>query len=173
MAAMYEIVQDRFYEVLQAYSGCCVDYCLLKGGQPYRGEDSHREAVLFAIEKSGDWERDISKAKAERIATADFLAPPATPCLYESGGKLSYWRAFLAPPHGISKGVRGKCGPEDFQALNAALFPNGTRRLEVYEWSTDWSDYFDDGHEWWGAACWSAYDFASERYAVVMASATD
>ena len=60
-----------------------------------------------------------------------------------------------------------------FRKVNSALFPEGTDELEVYEWTTDWSNYFDDGHEWWGAACWSVYDKNMNRYVVIMASATD
>ncbi len=32
---------------------------------------------------------------------------------------------------------------------------------------------FDDGHEWWGTACWSVYDKCMNRYTVIMAGATD
>jgi hypothetical protein len=62
---------------------------------------------------------------------------------------------------------------EDFQGVNQILFPNGTKDLTVLEWNTDWSDYFNEGHEWWGAACWSVYDHSLERFVIIMASATD
>ena len=61
----------------------------------------------------------------------------------------------------------------DFDRVNAALFPNGTDGLEIYEWTTDWSEFFDDGHEWWGALCFTVYDKTLDRFAVIMASATD
>ncbi len=61
----------------------------------------------------------------------------------------------------------------DFDRLNAALFPKGTDGLEVYRWTTDWSNYFDDGHEWWGTLCLTVYDKRMGRYAVILASATD
>ena len=83
------------------------------------------------------------------------------------GGQIPYWYAFLEPPHGSGY------TPEDFRAFNSALFPEGTDELEVYEWSTDWSNFFDDGHEWWGTGCWSIYDAKTDRYAIVMASCTD
>ena len=50
---------------------------------------------------------------------------------------------------------------------------NGTDKLDIYEWTTDWSDYFDDGHEWYGACCWSIYDKSMDRYVVMLVSATD
>ena len=83
------------------------------------------------------------------------------------GEQIPYWYAFLEPPH--ASGYR----PDDFRKVNLCLFPNGTDELEVYEWTTDWSDYFDDGHEWWGTACWSVFDKRMNRYIVIMASATD
>lgn len=74
---------------------------------------------------------------------------------------------FLNTPH------KTGYGKVDFDKVNKVLFPNGEKSLEVYEWTTDWSNYFDDGHEWWGAACWSIYDRSLNRYVVIMASTTD
>ena len=51
--------------------------------------------------------------------------------------------------------------------------PNGFDKLEIFEWSTDWSSYFDDGLEWWGARCVSIYDKECDRFVVIAASATD
>ena len=61
----------------------------------------------------------------------------------------------------------------DFALVNAALFPNGADELEIYEWDTDWSDYFNDGREWWGTLCLTVYDGTLRRFAVITASATD
>ena len=129
------------------------------------------------------WAFDIGKAAAAPIDPAEFLFVPEVlridrngNVFYDSdwepndancGGQIPYWYAFLEPPHST------RCGPEDLRRVNAALFPAGTDALEVYQWTTDWSNYFDAGHEWWGAACWSVYDRRMDRYAVVLASATD
>ena len=83
------------------------------------------------------------------------------------GGRISYGQAFLLPPSGCE--YTGK----DFRNVNAALFPNGTDVLEAYEWTTGWSEYFDEGHEWWGTLCLTVYDNSLDRFAVIMASATD
>ena len=83
------------------------------------------------------------------------------------GTTVPYWYALMEPIHGR----RNK--PEDFKKVNEVLFPNGTDALDVYEWTTDWSDFFDAGHEWYGACCWSVYDKALSRYAVILVSATD
>ena len=75
--------------------------------------------------------------------------------------------AFLHPPHGV------RYTDADFDRVNAALFPKGTDALEVYRWTTDWSEYFDDGREWWGTLCLTVYDKKPDRFVVILASATD
>ena len=83
------------------------------------------------------------------------------------GTTVPYWYAVMEPVHGR----RNK--PEDFRKVNEVLFPNGTDALDIYEWTTDWSDFFDDGHEWYGSCCWSVYDKTLNRYVVMLVSATD
>ena len=85
----------------------------------------------------------------------------------DAGEQIPYWYAFLEPPQWFD------CTPDDFRRVNDALFPQGTAELEVLEWTTDWSNYFDAGREWWGTACWSVYDRRLDRFAVLFASATD
>jgi len=132
-------------------------------------------------DKLHPWSYDMEKAKAVPIDAASFLFVPEIlrtdrngcvlyDCDWEndnSGGQIPYWYAFLEQPHGTGY------GSEAFRRVNAALFPAGTDLLEIYEWTTDWSDYFDAGHEWWGAGCWSVYDTHLDRYVVLFASATD
>jgi hypothetical protein len=83
------------------------------------------------------------------------------------GTTVPYWYALMEPVHGR----RNK--PEDFKKVNGGLFPNGMEVLDIYEWTTDWSDLFDAGHEWYGACCWSIYDKSMNRYVVMLVSATD
>jgi len=83
------------------------------------------------------------------------------------GTTVPYWYALMEPVHG------GRNKPEDFKQVNGVLFPNGADALDIYEWTTDWSDFFDDGHEWYGACCWSVYDKTLDRYVVMLVSATD
>ena len=150
-------------------------------------EEDRRETALRRGQAEADaivpLKYDISIAKAERIDPVQFLSVPDVlrtdrngNVFYDTGinpesddfeGTIPYWYAFLEPPHGSG------CKPDDLRELNASLFPHGPEPLEIYEWSTDWSDLFDDGHEWWGAACWSIYDTKEERYTVMFASATD
>ena len=83
------------------------------------------------------------------------------------GTTVPYWYALMEPVHGRNN------KPEDFKKVNEVLFPNGTDTLDIYEWTTDWSDFFDAGHEWYGACCWSVYDKTMNRYVVMLVSATD
>ena len=90
-----------------------------------------------------------------------------TPNDINIGTTVPYWYALMEPIHGRRN------RPEDFRKVNEALFPKGTDMLDIYEWTTDWSDLFDAGHEWYGACCWSVYDKRMDRYVVMLVSATD
>ena len=83
------------------------------------------------------------------------------------GTTVPYWHALMEPVYGRRN------RPEDFKTVNEVLFPNGTEDLDIYEWTTDWSDFFDAGHEWYGSCCWSVYDKTRSRYVVMLVSATD
>ena len=200
---MHELLNDPFYELIEHYPRRGVDYCLIESDAPHRGYPSHRDAVLFATLKvierdieeqqaelgfSGElqsepfpWSLDTGKAQAHQIDTDALLHVPEIlrtdsvgrrfyDCKLPDplkGEQIPYWYTFWETPH------RSGYGPDDFRTVNAALFPQGTAELEVYEWTTDWSNLFDDGHEWWGAACWSVYDGRMGRYVVMIASETD
>ncbi len=152
---------DPFYALLEKYTGVVVDYRIVKC-ERYSGYESHRKALKTAFaELGGEWNGDPGKAEGRMIDAAEMFSSDCR------RGKLNYRKAFLYPPH--NSGCTGK----DFERVNAALFPNGTDGLEVYEWDTDWSDYFDDGNEWWGTLCLTVYDKTLDRFAVIMASATD
>ncbi len=177
--------QDEFYSYIKKYDPEGIEYYLMTDDEPHQGTVSHQKALLFAMRaagKEGRIEMDIEKAKAKRIDADTLLYVPNVQkkdrlrnttydCEYKNnadGSAIPYWYAFLQPPYHA-----GFYEPEDFKAVNEVLFPCGAKSLEVYEWSTDWSDYFDDGHEWWGASCFSIYDSAKDRYVVILVSATD
>ncbi|MBR0135341.1 MAG: hypothetical protein IJM18_04005 [Clostridia bacterium] len=147
-------------------------------------DEQLKSEVMYCREVQAEpfpWSLDIAKAQAHPIDPETFLRVPVIlrtdrigqrfyDCSRpdtDKGEQIPYWYAFWETPHGSGY------GPDEFQKVNSLLFPKGTDELEVYEWTTDWSSYFDDGHEWWGTACWSVYDRRMNRYAVIMASATD
>ena len=181
---MYELTSDAFRQVRKRYPGCSLDYCLIKSCKAYRGLKSHEAALDFAMHKisiSEDWlTYDLAKAEAQSIDPAEWLNNHYGN-MPNDGGRIPYAYAFLEPPHGNYVATGKKQGKhryrdanvDDFAAINAALFPEGTDELEVFEWTTDWSNYFEAGHEWWGANCWSVYDRRMNRYVVILASDTD
>lgn len=163
-----------FNRLIAEYPDIVCDYCLVNsydqnantlGVFPYLGVDSHRLALECAfreLSEGGDkWSYDTKATKCRKLKSTALFAP--------TGGDnwLNYRKAFLCPPHGNSYTDR------DFERVNDVLFPGGTECLEVYRWTTDWSDYFDEGHEWWGALCLTVYDKSLDRFVVIMASATD
>lgn len=159
-------------------------FAMLKVIERYLAEQRASEEGWRPDEVADDffpWSLDFGKAEAHLIDPEEFLFVPKVvqkikggATIYDrkdpdvdAGEQIPYWYAFLEPPQWFD------AAPEDFECVNDALFPKGADSLEVYEWTTDWSNYFDDGHEWWGAACWSAYDRHLNRFAVLFASATD
>ena len=150
------------------YPDAEADIYIVKDTEPCRGLASHRRAlaaVCRALAVPDDdgaaWRFDVARAQGRPVSADAPFAP-----LPKDGG-CNLRKAVLRPPHG------SRCTAAKFDALCAALFPAGRSRLEVFDWSTDWSDYFDDGHEWWGAMCCTVYDRSLDRYVVMLASATD
>jgi len=162
------IIKDTaFEELIAKYPACVIDYCIVKNEDTDRGLNAHWMALvwacreLFVDDEEESWNYDVGKADAKEISSAELFASDV------KKGELNYCKAFLYPPHGNNYNMM------DFNKINSVLFPNGKDELEVYEWTTDWSDYFDDGHEWWGTLCVTIYDKSLDRFVVIMASATD
>lgn len=165
---------DEFYRLVADFPDIVCDYCLVnaenqyakaKNVFPYCGVDSHRFALECAahelFEAGRKWSYDIKGAKCRKLSGKALFAPA------NSDNWLNYRKAFLCPPHGNSY------TDSDFEKVNAVLFPGGADGLEVYRWTTDWSEYFDEGHEWWGALCLTVYDKSLDRFVVILTSATD
>lgn len=169
-AASHDLFEsdDPFYLLIDDYPDLVVDYCIVKNDREYRGYSSHRRALAYAClklfpfeEDEQGWSYDVEKAKAEKISADEFLS------VVRQNNKPTYRRAFLFPPYEIDY------IEEDFEKINKALFPNGKDCLEVYEWTTDWSDYFYDEHNWQGSMCVSVYDRCFDRFVIICASPMD
>ena len=163
-AALVEEIAKNTVENYR-YPDCAVDYCIANLETPYNGRESHGRALTQAALclAADGWSitYEPGPITAKRIPAQALFAPA------DKTGPLNYRTAFLYPPH------TQPYTNADFDRINAALFPNGTDGLEAYQWPTDWSDYFNDGHEWWGTLCITVYDRSVERFAVITASATD
>jgi hypothetical protein len=82
-----------------------------------------------------------------------------------------YKTAFFLPPHGLSGGSSENDAL--FVKLNRFVFGSNPERIEIFSWSTDWSNYFDAGHEWWGDFFWTIRQAESDQFVVIAASTTD
>lgn len=161
------IEKDPAYDVIAEYPDSVVDYCLVNAAPGCRSRNEHWMALVWAsvklfLEDDGEviWHYDAAKAEARRISPEELFAPVTE-------DKMNYRKAFLRPP--FPNGYTDA----DFDRVNAALFPNGTDSLEIFEWTTGWSEYFDEGHEWWGTLCLTVLDRTLDRIVVILASATD
>ena len=161
------IYDDPAYGVIDEYPDRALEFCLVKNGHIAKGKNAHRYALasacreLFFDGKERIWSYDCGAAEGKQIDAGALFAAA------KDARGSTYRGAFLYPPYGV------RYSEEDFDRVNAALFPEGSGGLEVYEWNTDWSEFFDEGHEWWGALCFTVYDKSLDRFVVIMASATD
>lgn len=186
---MQELISDKFYTVLkQRYDELLLDYVLLSFEEEYAEDRTHREAVKAAINVLSNRVRvgnslnhpqfyiDEEKMECTECNVLDFFYEDNNGWIitseytgYRQTPKhMNYWLAFSQPPYGVPY------TKEDFRKLNSLLFPEYCRNdLIIYSWNDDFSNYFDDGKEWWGTALWSIYDKNMQRFVVIGASLTD
>lgn len=96
-------------------------------------------------------------------------------------------KALLDPPHSIGESG-DPADPEYLRRLTQQLTQmlrdylreilhlenfRETDHLVIYQWSDDWSNYFDAGQEWWGTFFWTVYDTQRQTVTVIGASSTD
>jgi len=90
---------------------------------------------------------------------------------WSTAGVDGYKTAFFLPPHDLAG------SPEEkrrlFERINRHVFGANPANVEIFGWSTNWSDYFDQGHEWWGAFYWTIRPRRGRDFVVIGASATD
>jgi hypothetical protein len=92
----------------------------------------------------------------------------------QAGGELltdGYAEAFSDPPYGMRLGLAELSSL--FEQINRELLGGLHDTLEVWQWSTDWSTWFEPGSEWWGAYLWTAAPADRPWITVIAASATD
>ena len=157
--------EEPFWQVIAEYPDIVVDYAIVSANEPYCSYESHWDALTKgALQIFGDeWKLNFNVGKINaKVISPHLLFDEA-----DNNAEMNYRKAFLQPPYPISY------TDADFERVNAVLFPNGTDELEVFKWTTDWSDYFDEGNEWWGSLCLTIYDASLKRFVVIMASATD
>ena len=184
---MQEIENHIAYELLTTkYNRIALDYVILSVDIEYEGEITHKNAIIKAfqilnlrnIEYLGeDYKISLEeeKMKAHLSSMEELLQLPEDDYYNNRLKKnrafsrldpIPYWFAFLEPPHGNSYLKK------DFIEFNEALFPN-KNHCEVYRWNDEFSNYFDEGKEWWGTGLWSVYDPIERTIVIIGASLTD
>ncbi|KHK48959.1 hypothetical protein PI87_27360 [Ralstonia sp. A12] len=113
-------------------------------------------------------EVNLADASPRRLSQSEVLG------LAEPGGALE--QAFLDPPY------RTTLHAGDFQAWLAMLHLLPNDDVEVFDWvgnadeepaRSTWSNYFDEGKEWWGIWCLTVYNPRHRTLCALAASATD
>lgn len=118
----------------------------------------------------------IVHGKGEFLNEFFFYTDPATPeniippdgIDYGVGTGFAY--AFSSPPYPIQLPC-DELGRLFDKFLNFVIC--GSADSTIYEWPTDWSNYFDAGKEWWGTFLWSFSNPGSNKIVVIAASTTD
>lgn len=185
---MKELSEDNFYATLaKNYGELLLDYVLLSCDEEYCGKESHKKAVIEAISVLNTRARvgnslhhpqfyvDKDKMCCTKYSIEDFFYDGNSSWeiwgntrVRKTPSHITYWWAFFEPPYGVPY------SKEDFRKINHSLFPVQFRSdLEIYSWNNDFSNYFDDGKEWWGTALWSIYDKWMNRFVIIGASLTD
>ncbi|MEO0989266.1 MAG: hypothetical protein AAFY20_27600, partial [Cyanobacteria bacterium J06639_14] len=57
--------------------------------------------------------------------------------------------------------------------LVTTLFSGFSEPHTIYQWNSDWSNYFDHGKEWWGTFFWTVHLPQSQVVVGMGASTTD
>lgn len=87
---------------------------------------------------------------------------------YGIGTGFAY--AFSSPPYRIQLSAEA-LGKLFDKFLNFIIC--GSSNSIIYEWPTNWSNYFEAGEEWWGSFLWTLSNPDSNQIIVIAASTTD
>jgi hypothetical protein len=178
--------------------GGVLDYVFLRPGGAAAASQSHKAAALAGIaaidRRLESWavshasERypvdsffrlkwDESKLSGGPVAftmfwgTDDVKPKPIGQHAWSIPDVDGYKTAFFHPPYGLRGSDHEK---EDlFERINAFVLGSDPTGCEIFSWSTDWSNYFDAGKQWWGAFYWTVRPVGSDWFAVIGASSTD
>ena len=86
--------------------------------------------------------------------------------------KEAFAYAFFQPPYSFMI-TKSNFEKGNFFLDFCRLLFTDISQIEVYKWSTDSSNYFDIGKEWWGSFFWTVYNPYWDRYIGILASTTD
>ncbi len=173
-------------KISNKYPKLLLDFVILEIDGNYLGEITHRKAIKTVFEIFNKREQvanriirqytfDEKELVSYKYTSEEFFSKERKRFKQESDTvtsildlKMNYWDAFSYPPYPTPY------DENDFDKLNHMLFPQQHREdFEIYSWNDEFSNYFDDGKEWWGTGMWSIYDKHLNRITVVGASLSD
>lgn len=186
--------------LLKRYSdvGGVLDFVLLESVEQSCAENRHRSAALAGIAaidaRLADWATnhasddtpaeeffrvhwDEAKLTGKHVSFSEFwgaddvTAKPIASNAWSFSIPSGYKTAFFLPPHALRGSFEETL--KLFEAISHRVLGSRPEEAEVYSWSTDWSNYFDAGHEWWGSFLWTVQPTNSNRITVIGASSTD
>ena len=141
----------------------------------------HRAQTLsnrdFPIEQFWRVSFDAAKLNGEPINAAQFwgnddaFPTPTGESSFLIPERDGYKTAFFNPPYPLRLSPKEQI--ELFERVNKQLWNGDLSDCTIYNWSTNWSNYFDSGHEWWGAFWWTIYSPQTRLITAIGASATD
>lgn len=174
-----------------------LDYVLLRSDEDFPVDELHRAAVLAAIAiidaRLGEYAAkvaddefpadkffrlswDATKLSGKRVSLSEFWGGDSVEFTQIGDNAWTrpnvdgYKTAFFLPPHGLwADGAE----QELFERINKIALGDDPTRAEIFSWSTNWSNYFDAGHEYWGAYYWTVRPCSSDYITVIAASTTD
>jgi hypothetical protein len=180
---MLEILQPEplkgLLERLRGEVGVVVDYIVLRSIPDEKLlEDVHLDASLLGMRIQNEREAIWQQAAAVRMGVAAEKIPhmviveERASAAVESADQFlkDYWYAFSNPPYPLR--CSGASAEEFFRRTNELLFGD-LAEWSIRRWSTDWSDYFTYGLDWWGAFLWTLVRDDREQIVWVGASSTD
>ncbi|WAJ38723.1 hypothetical protein OU800_05695 [Pseudomonas sp. GOM7] len=173
-------------------AGCVFDFVVMTlDPSTMPGEAEHRQALELLFESIQEhariwqqkviaqdarhanchwpeWTTDLTKASSQPLTTGAIRE------LSSEEGLLC--RAFRDPPYGTQLQVA------DFREWLQMLRLYPEEGMQVLDWvgnadaepqRSTWSDYFEDGKEWWGIWCLTLYNPRRRTLSALAASATD
>lgn len=161
-----DVLQNREMErvnwVVKQYGGCPKVFEITYNQELMRGQFISVSEFLgcFFDEKTGKLrfvKNDNDRKEIDRLAL--------------SGSKGGYSYAFSHPPYPLR--AFSKVVNDLFSSINRCLFDNFDTELDIYEWATDWSNFFDAGNEWWGSFLWTIHNKKQDIVVAIGASASD
>lgn len=87
----------------------------------------------------------------------------------ELGAGFAY--AFSSPPYPVQ--LESEELGELFEEFLSFVFNGVSEKSIIFEWPTNWCNYFEAGDEWWGSFLWSFATPNSSQILVITASSTD